>query len=114
MADATTTTATPPIPVSAQAKEAETKAVAKVAADATVASDPNAVHAVKLTIKSPKVWASAATGAALGSFIPGAGTVAGAAIGGTLGFLAERHQVLGGPVGKAYDKVKSLFAKEKA
>lgn len=107
------TAAAPPstaIPTSPHADEAAAKAVAKNAADVAVATDPNARHAVNLSIKSPKVWASAATGAAVGM----AGGPVGALVGGTVGLLVEKHQIGGGPVGKAYDKIKSLLTKKKA
>ena len=103
------TTASPP--VSAHAQEGEAKAVAKSAADHAVANDPNAVHAVNLTVKNPKVWASAGTGAAIGAAVAGP---PGALVGGVAGLVVEKYQIAHGPVGKAYDWVKGKLTHKKA
>lgn len=99
----------PAVPVSAHAQEAETKAVARATADATVANDPHAVHAVNLTIKSPKVWASAAAGAVVGA--PFGGPV-GAAVGAAIGGAVAKFGIAGNPVGKAYDWVAGKLKKK--
>lgn len=103
MAATTTPAAPPPSP---QAAEATAKAVAKNAADATVATDKNAKHGVVYTVKSPKVWASAAAGAGAGAVVAGPpGALAGAIIGG----MVQRHNVAGGPIGKLIDVVKAKW-----
>ena len=79
------------------AETAEKKAEAKMVADVAVATEHDALHGVKTMIKSPAVTASAVTGAAIGAM---AGGPPGALIGAGVGYLVERHRVLGGPVGR--------------
>lgn len=96
-------TPTPPAVATAVAQ-----ANAKQAADAIVATNPNATHAVKMAVLSPEVAAGASTGALIGTFIvPGLGTLAGAALGGVI----ERYQVFGGPVSKVVAKARTTWAK---
>ena len=79
------------------AETAETKAEAKMVADVKVASEHDAVHGVKTMIKSPAIVASTVTGAAIGA---AAGGPPGALIGAGVGFLVEKHRILGGPAGR--------------
>jgi hypothetical protein len=89
-------------------QQATDKAIAKAGADATVATDPHAVHAVKIAANSPKSLSSTGAGAAAGFLLGGP---PGALLGAGLGFLSERYQIGGGPSswwGKAVAKVKSI------
>lgn len=97
------------LPKSDAAKQHVAKAAAKAAADKTVATDPNAVHATQLTVKSPKVWFGTLAGATLG----GIGGPVGIGVGAGLGFLVERYQILGGPIGKLYDTAKAKIVPPK-
>lgn len=86
----------------------EQKADAKATADATVATDPHAVHSVNSMPKSPKTLTSAAAGAGIGFLFGGP---IGAALGGAAGYVIENKRIAGGPVGKIMDKVKALMGK---
>lgn len=98
------------LPAAPTLQQAVDKAVAKAGADAVVASDPHAVHHVKLAPLAPSVLGSTATGALIGSAIlPGPGTLVGAGI----GYVAERWQIGGGPFGKVAGKVKGIWHKHK-
>lgn len=105
--------ATAPAPGTASPTLAQAvdKAVAKASADKTVATDPQATHAVNLSATHPNVLGATAAGAAAGSFIPGIGTAVGAAI----GFVSSKYQIAGDPLGKAAGKgialVKSFWEK---
>jgi len=87
--------------VPAAAKEAEAKADAKAQADHVVATEPHAVHGVKMMFGSPTVIASTVTGAGIGAL---AGGPPGALVGAVVGNLVERHRVMGGPVGWLWSK----------
>ena len=101
------TTPVPPAVIQA----AEDKSVEKAKADAVVATNINATHAVKMSVKSPEVIAGASTGALIGTFVfPGVGT----AVGGLIGGAVERYQIFGGPISKVVAKVKAAFAKKPA
>lgn len=109
MADATTPQSTPGTDAAVKLAQAhEDKAVAKATADDVVAADPNAQHGVLYSFKSPKVWASAAAGAAIGA--PFGGPI-GAAAGALVGAAVQRHNMAGGPIGKAYDAIAGRIAK---
>jgi hypothetical protein len=99
--------APPPAPAGAAPNLEQTanKAVAKADADKTVAAVPEASHHVKLEPLAPTVLASTATGAGVGFLVAGP---PGALIGAGIGWVAERYQIAGGPVGKAIAKIKSL------
>lgn len=104
-ATAATPTAITPVaaaPTGAKAptlQQAVDKAVAKAGADAKVATDPNAVHSVRLAVAAPIVVGATAAGALIGSAIlPGPGT----AIGAGVGWLTERYQIAGGPWGRLW------------
>ena len=71
-------------------------------------TDPNARHAVSLTIKSPKVWASAGVGAVAGAPLGPVGALAGGLIGG----LVAKHGIAGNPVGRAMDWAKTKLTKK--
>jgi hypothetical protein len=102
--------AAPATPPAALAAQAEDKATEKAKADAVVATDPHATHSVKLAVTSPKVMTGTGTGALIGLAVGGP---PGAAIGAGIGFLTERYQIAGGPIGKVYDKITGLFHKKK-
>lgn len=75
------------------------KATAKAEADAKVGTDPNALHHVKLAPLAPINIGAAAAGAMIGSALfPGPGTLVGA----LAGYVSERWQIGGGPVGRAW------------
>lgn len=98
------------LPAAPTLQQAVDKAVAKADADQKVATDPNAVHHVKLAPLAPSVLGSTATGALIGSAIlPGPGTAVGAGI----GWLVERYQIGGGPFGKVAGKVHQAWLKRK-
>lgn len=84
------------------------KAVAKAESDVVVATDPNAVHHVKLAATAPMALGGGAAGAGIGFFCGGP---VGAAVGGGIGYLAERYQVMGGPLTVILAKVKGLVKK---
>ena len=91
------------------------KAVSKATADATVASNPHAVYSTKLSAVAPTVLGSTVAGAAIGTAIlPGPGT----AVGALVGFVTEKYNIFGGPVGKlaawATNKTKSGWARASA
>ena len=90
---------------------AEKKSDAKATADATVATDPHAVHAVATLPASPKALTSTAVGAGVGLVLAGP---PGALLGAGVGWLVERYRVLGGPAGKLYDAVKAKLEKHPA
>lgn len=83
---------------------AETQANAKATADATVATDPHAVHAVNTAPTSPKALSSAAVGAGAGFMLGGP---PGALVGAGVGWLVEHKRIAGGPVGKAWDWIQA-------
>ena len=87
-------------------QQAVDKATAKVTADAAVATDPHAVHHVKLAPAAPTVLGSTATGAGIGFLVGGP---PGAAVGAGIGWVAERYQIGGGPVGKIWGGIKKRF-----
>lgn len=89
-------------------QQAVDKAVAKAQADAAVATDPNAVHAVKLAATAPIVLGSTGAGAGIGFLLGGP---PGAAIGAGVGWVAERYQIGGGPFGKVWNKIKNKLHK---
>ena len=98
------------LPAAPTLQQAVDKAVAKAGADAVVATDPHAVHSVKLAPLAPTVLGSTAAGAAIGTAIfPGPGTLVGAGA----GWLVERYQIGGGPFGKVAKKVKATWLKHK-
>lgn len=102
-----TATAPAPAPGSPQPtlQQSVDKAVAKAAADAKVATDPHAVHSVKMAGSAPTVLGATAAGAVIGTAIlPGPGT----AVGALVGFVTEKYSIFGGPVGKLAAKVKDL------
>ena len=90
---------------------AEVKADAKSTADAVVATDPHAVHAVQTIGTSSKALTSTAVGAGIGLVMGGP---PGAAVGALIGWGVEKYRVAGGPIGKLFDKVKSLAGKGEA
>lgn len=125
--------ATPPAPVSAgpvavaaapapaagtpapSLQQAVDKAVSKATADQAVASNPHATYAVKLAATAPSVLGSTVAGAAIGTAIlPGPGT----AVGALVGFVTEKYNIFGGPVGKlaafVTNKTKSGWARASA
>lgn len=83
---------------------AEQKADAKAQADATVSTDPHAVHAVQTMPTSPKALGSTAVGAGVGLVLGGP---PGAAVGALVGWGVEKYRVAGGPVGKLWDWIQS-------
>lgn len=91
---------------------AEQKADAKATADATVATDPSAVHAVHTVGTSGKAMGSTAVGAGVGFMLGGP---PGALVGAGIGWVAEKYRIAGGPWGKLWDfgkaKVEALKAK---
>jgi hypothetical protein len=87
---------------------AEVKADAKATADATVATDEQAVHGVQTMGKSPKALGSAAVGAGIGLVMAGP---PGALVGAGVGWAIEKYRVAGGPVGKLWDKLAARFGK---
>ena len=98
----------PPAGAAPTLAQAVDKAVAKQAADATVAADPHAVHHVKLAPLAPNALGATAAGALIGSAIlPGPGTLIGAGV----GYVSERWQIGGGLFGKSVNKVKTVFKK---
>ena len=115
MADPTTTTTTDPTATApattATAAVAEQKADAKATADATVATDPSAIHAVQTIATSGKALGSAGTGAAAGFLIGGP---PGALVGAGAGWIVEKYRIAGGPFGKAWDWLKAKRAAMKA
>jgi hypothetical protein len=91
------------------------KAVSKATADATVASNPHATYSTKLSAAAPTVLGSTAAGALIGTAIlPGPGT----AVGALVGFVTEKYNIFGGPVGKlaawATNKTRAGWAKASA
>jgi hypothetical protein len=92
-----------------------TQAVAKAqglaAANAVVASNPNAIHAAIIAGTAPGVLGAAATGAGVGMLMGGP---PGAAIGAGIGWLTERYQIAGGPIGKSWAWLKTKFVKPAA
>ena len=109
---------TPPVPAAAPAAAAGTpapslqqavdKAMAKQKADVVVATDPNAVHAVKLAATAPTVLGSTAAGAAIGMVVGGP---PGAAVGAGIGWVTERYHIGGGFFGKGWGKLRAHLAK---
>jgi hypothetical protein len=100
--------ATPAPAAAPTLQQAVDKAQAKQAADVKVATDPHAVHAVRVAALAPKTLGSTAAGALIGSAIlPGPGTLLGAGA----GWLAERYQIGGGPWGKLWDKGTAMVKK---
>jgi hypothetical protein len=90
--------ATPPL-----AEQAEAKAEAKADADAKVATEPHALHHTKMMMGSPSVKASTAVGAGIGAC---AGGPVGALVGAMIGWTVERYQILGGPAGRLFRKLR--------
>jgi hypothetical protein len=88
------------------ASQAEDKANAKAEADVRVATVPEALHHVKMAIHAPSVWGSTAAGAAIGAAFGGP---PGVPIGALVGFAVERYQIFGGPIGRAFHKLRSKF-----
>lgn len=101
----------PPAAAATTAAVAEQKADAKATADATVAVDPTAIHAVQTITKSGKSLGSTATGALAGLAIGGP---PGALVGAGVGFVVEKYRIAGGPFGKLWDWAKAKHAAMKA
>ena len=89
-------------------QQAVDKAVAKAGADAVVATDPNAVHAVKMSATAPPVLTATAAGAGIGLLVGGP---PGAALGAGVGWVVERYQIGGGPIRKLWVKVRTWHHK---
>jgi len=111
-----TTAVAPAVPPPAPATDttaavAEQKADAKASADATVATDPTAIHAVQTIATSGKALGSTATGAVAGLMIAGP---PGALVGAGAGWIVEKYRIAGGPFGKVSDWVKAKWAAHKA
>jgi hypothetical protein len=87
------------------------KAVAKAGADAVVATDPHAVHSVKLAATAPPVLGATAAGAGVGFMVGGP---PGAAVGAAAGWVMERYQIGGGPVRKIWVHIKKHLHKNAA
>lgn len=92
-------------------QQAVDKATAKAGADAIVATDPNAVHSVKLAATAPPVLGATAAGAGIGFVVGGP---PGAAVGAGVGWVMERYQIGGGPIRKLWVHVRNWHHKATA
>jgi hypothetical protein len=89
------------------AEQAAAKADAKVEADHKVATEPHTIHGVRRMLTAPGMVPSILAGGALGAVLVGGGWVP-VAVGSAIGFAAERWQILGGPAGKLWRKVRGI------
>ena len=89
------------------ADQADKKAEAKVEADHKVATEPHTIHGVRRMLGAPGMIPSIAAGAGLAAVLVGGGWVP-VAVGSLIGFGVERFQVLGGPAGKLWRKVRGI------
>jgi hypothetical protein len=89
------------------AAQADAKAEAKVEADHKVATEPHTIHGVRRMLGAPGMLPSIAAGGAIGALLVGGGWIP-VAVGSGIGFLVEKYQVLGGPAGKAWRKVRGI------
>lgn len=89
------------------AEQADKKAEAKVEADHKVATEPHTIHGVRRMLGAPGMIPSIVAGGALGAVLVGGGWIP-VAVGSGLGFLAEKFQILGGPFGRAYRKIRGI------
>ena len=89
------------------AEQADKKAEAKVEADHKVATEPHTIHGVRRMLGAPGMIASVLAGGALGAVLVGGGWVP-VAVGSGIGFLVEKYQVLGGPVGRLARKIRGI------
>ena len=89
------------------AEQADKKAEAKVEADHKVATEPHTIHGVRRMLGAPGMIPSIAAGAGLAAVLVGGGWVP-VAVGSGIGFLVEKYQVLGGPAGRAWRKIRGI------
>ena len=89
------------------AEQADKKAEAKVEADHKVATEPHTIHGVRRMLGAPGMIPSIAAGAGLAAVLVGGGWVP-VAVGSLIGFGVERFQVLGGPAGRAWRKIRGM------
>jgi hypothetical protein len=88
------------------AEQADKKAEAKVEADHKVATEPHTIHGVRRMLGAPGMIPSIAAGAGIAALAVGGWPAI--AVGSGLGFLAEKFQILGGPFGRAYRKIRGM------
>jgi hypothetical protein len=108
---AATPAALPPGTVAPTLQQSVDKAVAKAGADAVVATDPHATHAVKLAATAPPVLGATAIGAGAGFMVAGP---PGAAVGAAAGWVIERYQIGGGPIRSVWVHIKKHLHKNAA
>ena len=89
------------------AEQADKKAEAKVEADHKVATEPHTIHGVRRMLGAPGMIPSIAAGAGLAALVTTGGWLP-LAVGSGIGFLVEKYQLLGGPAGKLWRKVRGI------
>jgi hypothetical protein len=89
------------------AAQADAKAEAKVEADHKVATEPHTIHGVRRMLGAPGMVPSILAGGALGAVLVGGGWVP-VAVGSGIGWAIERYQVLSGPFGRAWRKIRGI------
>ena len=89
------------------AEQADKKAEAKVEADHKVATEPHTIHGVRRMLAAPGMIPSILAGTGIAALVTTGGWVP-LAIGGVIGFGVERFQVLGGPAGRLYRKIRGI------
>jgi len=88
------------------AEQADKKAEAKVEADHKVATEPHTIHGVRRMLGASGMIPSIAAGAGIGALAVGGWPAI--VVGSVIGFGIEKYQVLGGPLGRAWRKVRGI------